>query len=83
MFIVYYTKGTYEDYTKVIVFVTTDRNKASKWVLKFNKMVDKWSKIYLEKRYCELASNFVDSTMENIFYFSEIGTAYFEPVEVR
>ena len=78
MFIVYYTKGTYEDYMKVNVFVTTDKSKASKWVSKFNKMSDKWSEYYVKNR-----SKLICTMIEDLIYFEEVGKAYFEPIEVR
>ena len=78
MYIVYYTTGSYDDFTRVPVFVTNDKSKASKWVLKFNKMLDKWSEYY-EKNRSELPFTMI----ENIIYFTEVGEAYFEQIEIR
>jgi len=78
MYIVYYTTGLYEDFTRVPVFVTEDKNKASNWVLKFNKILDKWEDYYYQDK-----SKYMGTMIEEIIYFKEVGKAYFEQIEIR
>jgi len=78
MYIVYYTTGKYEDFTIVSAFVTDDKNKAANWVLKFNRILDKWTDYYYEDK-----SKYMQTMIEEIIYFKEVGKAYFEEIELR
>ena len=78
MYIVYYTTGLYDDFTKIPVFVTDNENKASDWVVKFNKILDKWSDYYDENR-----NELCNTMIEYIIYYKEVGEAYFEQIELR
>jgi hypothetical protein len=78
MYIVYYTTGSYDDFTRVPVFVTDNENKASDWVLKFNKIFDKWLDYYRKNR-----SELSFTMIEEIIYYKEVGKAYFEEIELR
>jgi|694.fasta_scaffold116882_7 hypothetical protein len=82
MYIVLYSTGSYDDYCKVPVFVTDDKEKADKYVEKFNRIYDKWSTYYSENR-DEPFINLEHSVIENIFYFSDLGKAFINEIEFR
>ena len=46
MYVVKYSKGDYDDYREIIVFVTDRKTTATKYVTKFNKMLKKWREYY-------------------------------------
>jgi hypothetical protein len=59
IYIVKYSSDSYEDYTETEIFATFDKEKAEKYIKKFNSLLDKWKK-YFFKRFGE-----------NTFYMNE------------
>ena len=46
IYIAKYSVGNYDDYGVVDVFVSTDKNKVTKWVTKFNRLLKEYRKFY-------------------------------------
>lgn len=78
MYIVYYTIGSYNDFQRHNVFVTESESIASEWVAKFNRIGDKWYDYYKQNQ-----DKLQDTTIREIFYFKEVGSAYYEQIELR
>lgn len=78
MYIVYYTTGAYDDFQRHSVFVTESELIASEWVEKFNRIGDKWYDYYNQNQ-----DKLQDTTIRKIFYFKEVGSAYYEQIELR
>jgi len=49
MVLVSYSRGSYEDYREIHLFVTDDKEKAEKYIQKANAILEKWSLFYEEK----------------------------------
>ena len=78
MYIVYYTTGVYDDFERHSVFVTESELVASEWVVKFNRIADKWYEYYKQNK-----DKLQDTTIREIFYFKEVGLSYYEQIELR
>lgn len=46
IYVVKYSKGSYDDYYEVTVFATTKKSTATKYVTKFNSILKRWKKYY-------------------------------------
>lgn len=82
MYIVKYNYGSYDDFTRINVFVTNDEEKAKAYVEKFNAILKKW------KEYWKQYEN-EDGWMEDEDKFqkwlriADMGKAYYCEIEVR
>lgn len=76
-YLVSYSAGTYDTYIKVNHFVTFDKNKAERYVEKFNRILEEYRDYFND--------NDVDdeSTMYFIYRTLEINCASLEEIEVR
>jgi hypothetical protein len=77
MYIVKYSKGSYDDYVQTVVFVTKSKIKASKYVLKFNNILKKWREYYSINEIPEYG------TAHEILFFKDVDRAWAELVEER
>jgi len=78
MYIVYYTTGAYDDFQRHSVFVTESELIASEWVAKFNRIVNQFYDYYINN-----IDNLQNTTIRDIFYFTEVNEAYYEQIEAR
>lgn len=46
VYVVQYSGGSYEDYFTKIIFATTNKTTATKYVTKYNKILKKWKDYY-------------------------------------
>ena len=88
-YLVYFTKGDYEDTNNICIFFTRSEKKANKWVKKFNSLLDKKRtelKPYLKK---EWGHGYVKDKYINKWQgkqwelIHDISFAYYEEIEVR
>jgi hypothetical protein len=85
MYLVKYSTGSYEDYHQVVLFVTHSKDKADKYVEKFNRILNYWKDIVQS---CEDENGYpVHTTSESLYdrYYDiiEMGHSFIEEVEVR
>lgn len=83
-----YSTGCYDDYRVIIVFATTNKSKASRWVSKFNKILKKWSYYYSQFEDDKSIINwikdeYVDKYFDRWNRIRGINNAYMEAVELR
>ena len=85
MYIVSYSKYTYEDEQTFHVFVTDNEKKAIEYVNRFNGILDKWSKYY--SRYTGRDRYIKDEYEERYgrrwWELKHTNEAYYEEVEFR
>ena len=87
MYIVKYSEGEYEDFRIKNIFVTHDKEKAYKYVTKFNKLHKKWEEYYKRYEGYSLVGNLIKD--EYVEYFdrwhklNEINRCYIEKIDVR
>lgn len=83
-----YSTGEYDDYGVVIVFATTNKSKAKRWVSKFNKILKKWRGYYSQFEEDKTIFNWIkDEYVEKYFdrwnRIRKINNAFVEEVELR
>lgn len=88
IYLVKYSSGSYDDYTEKIVFATTDKKKATKWVTKFNRIKKEYLKMYepyLETKHSFLwiKYEYADKYFNKWHKLSKINRAFWEEIEVR
>lgn len=79
-YLVSYTEGTYEDKSYNNVFITFDKQKAINWVNKFNRILEKWKKMYDENEMYDIDYN---TTIKDIIYFRDVKFAMYKEIEIR
>jgi len=88
MYIVRYCGGSYDDWYEVNVFVTDKKTTATKYVIKFNKMLKKWKKHYNQFESKELGMNWIkEEYVEQHFNrwdsLQNINSCYWSEIEFR
>lgn len=77
MYIVKYSTGPYDDYSQNTVFVTNNSETASNYVLKFNKILNKWKQYWAENE------NPKYGLIHEVVIFQDFNTAWIEEIEER
>ena len=83
-----YSRGSYEDYREIIVFVTFDKKKAQKWCKKYNKMLIKWKRYY-DKFTKDVGFKWYDSEKHGYEFYDrwhsifELNGASYKEYEIR
>ena len=75
-YLVCYQGGEWDDVYTANIFVTPSKTKATKYVTKFNEMLNRWMKYYYEMREDERYDNRHQQ-------LRDISSAYFKEIEVR
>jgi hypothetical protein len=88
MFIVKYSFGSYEDHHVVIIFATTKKSTATKYVTKFNRILKKWKKHYSQYEQNDTGLNWIkEEYIEKYFdrwhCLRNINRCYYEEVPLR
>jgi len=86
MYVVKYSKGSYDDYHELDIFVTADKQVVDKYIEKFNKRLDYWKEYmnsfkdeygYRDDKKCTTAISY------RYYDVVDIGYAFVEEVELR
>lgn len=83
MFIVYYTTGGFDDFTRVSIFVTENEKLAKSYVEKFNRILARW-KAYWATIVNE--GNWLDTNNYNFERWNQINdlsNAYYQKIQIR
>lgn len=87
IYIVSYSTGSYEDYQEIILFATTKKSTATKYVTKFNKLVDKWYKYYSQyeddNMFGWIKQEYVEKYFNRWHKLKEINKAFYQEIEIR
>ena len=68
IYIVMYSEGSYDDYRENIVFATENKNTASKYVRKFNRILKKWKKHYSQYETTKCGFRWIDDDFIDPYY---------------
>jgi hypothetical protein len=90
IYVVYYSKGSYEDYEKIIIFATNNEDKAIRYACRYMEILNKLRKHYMQfakdKEYrretlCEMYRNTpIGNRFDSIM---NLGHCNWEEVELR
>ena len=88
MYIVRYYGGSYDDFYRTNVFVTTKKSTATKYVSRFNKILKKWKKYYVQFEIDEFGMKWIaDEHVEKHFMrwhrLQDITKCYWEEINER
>jgi hypothetical protein len=89
MYLVYYTKGSYDDYTQINLFVTAKKPTATKYVTKFNRILKRWKKHYEQYQDKRLGINWIRDEYVDLGHFDRwytitgINGCYYHEIEMR
>ena len=85
MYLVNYSRGVWDDYALISVFVTHDETKAQAYVDKFNTLLDKWKSYYKETVDVDNAwlMAHADEKVKRAYELLEVNKAYINKIEVR
>jgi hypothetical protein len=88
-----YSKGDWDDYHTITVFVSADKKKIENWVEKFNSIVEKWKKYYFQFEEdlvpnCDecrkwIKDEYIDQYFDRWIAFRDINEAFLEEIELR
>jgi hypothetical protein len=88
IYIVKYRGGTYEDSWDNIIFATTKKTTATKYVTKFNRILKKWKDYYKQFEENKFGFNWLKNEYINKHFdrwntISDISKCYYEEVPLR
>lgn len=89
MYLVKYSKGSWDDWHEVNVFVTESEEVAQEWIEKFNNKLEVWSEFFRSLRYEGLSIEASDALYDThpivLRYYDvvEINSASYELIEKR
>ena len=89
LYIARYSTGSHNDYTKIDVFVTEDKELVEKWVEKFDAKLAHWKEYFKQfgdelYAYSILDSAFYDKINDDTFYrVMECNGAFYSEIECR
>jgi hypothetical protein len=88
IFVVIYSTGNYEDYHTVMIFATTKKSTATKYVTKFNNILKKWKKYYSQFEDNKMGFNwikeeYIEQHSDRWNALRNINKCFWEEVEVR
>jgi hypothetical protein len=88
LYIVRYTKGQYDSFEKIDIFVTANKRKATKYVTKFNRILKKWKKHY--SQYAEsdgvidwIKDEYLEKHYKRWYSLRGINECYWQEIEIR
>jgi hypothetical protein len=88
IYLVRYCGGNYEDYYSEVIFATTKKTTATKYVTKFNRILKKWKDYYSQFEHNDMGFNWIkEEYVEQHFQrwncLRYITNCYYEEVNVR
>ena len=88
IYLVKYCGGSHDNYYNVVIFATTKKSTATKYVTKFNRILNKWDKYYSQFESIELGWTWIkEEHVEQHFdrwnSLKRITNCYYEEIEVR
>ena len=88
MYLVRYCGGSYEDYYSAVIFATSKKSTATKYVSKFNRILKKWKKHYSQFECDEMGFKWIkEEHIEQHFNrwnsLRDVTRCYYEEIEVR
>ena len=88
IYLVSYSGGDYDDYYTIIIFATTKKSTAVKYVKKFNSILKKWKNYYSQFEENELGFKWIkDEYVEQHFNrwdcLRNINNCYYQEITVR
>lgn len=78
-----YSSGSYDDYGEWDVFATFDKDKAQKWVDKFNTKLEKWKEYMHSHRPDYLEEWDYFPVCDRYWQIVEMNEAFIEEIEIR
>lgn len=88
-YVVQYQGGEIDDYFNVIIFVTNGKDKAKKYVERFNSSLEKWKDYYSqyeeerESEYRWIKDEYVSKHFNRWYEINNIDKCYFEEINLR
>lgn len=88
VYIVFYYGGSYEDFYKSIIFATTKKSIAIKYVTKFNRILKKWKNYYsqFETKKCGITwieNKYTEKYYNRWYSLQNITKCYYEEIPIR
>ena len=87
IYIVSYSTGSYEDYKEIIIFATTKKSKATKYVTRFNQILKKWKDYYSQYETREHGivwlKDIYNKWFERWYSLTKVNRCYWEKIEIR
>jgi hypothetical protein len=85
IYLVKYSTGQYEDYNEKIIFATFDKQKAIKYVSKFNQITNKWDKYYSKYNgdYRWIKDEYVEKYFNRWYMLHELNNCTYEEINIR
>ena len=88
MYLVRYYGGCYDDYYTVVLFVTSKKSTATKYVTKFNSTLNRWKKYYSKFEKTEHGFTWIKEEYAESHYgrwcdLRNITKCYYEEINVR
>jgi hypothetical protein len=88
IYLVRYCGGSYEDYYSAVIFATTKKTTATKYVTKFNRILKKWKQYYSQFEQNDMDFNWIKTEyVEQHFHrwhqLQNITKCYYEEVPIR
>lgn len=86
---VQYQGGEIDDYFNIIIFVTNSKDKAKKYVEKFNSSLEKWKEYYSqyeeerELGYRWIKDKYLYKYFDRWYKINNINECYFKEIELR
>jgi len=83
-----YSSGNYDDFYQNIIFSTDDKNKAEKYVEKFNRLLEKWKNYYSNFEeddfgFIWLKEEYINKHFKNWNKIKNINECYCQKIELR
>lgn len=88
IYIIKYSTGSYDDYSENIIFATTKKSKATKYCMKFNRILKKWKKYYSQYEEDKYGFNWIKEEFVNQYFnrwnsLSKTNKCYYIELAVR
>lgn len=90
LYLVTYSTGSYDDYFEVKVFATANKDIATKWIDRFNSILNKWKEYYKQYEntntqpgYEWIEDKYVDLYFDRWYMSRKLNKAFFEEIELR
>jgi hypothetical protein len=88
IYVVKYYGGSHDDYHEVIIFATHERTKATRYVTKFNKILNKWKSHYQqfedgEPEFSWIKKEHIQKHFLRWFQLRSITKCYYDEIELR
>lgn len=88
IYVVIYNAGSYEDYREEIIFATTKKSTATKYVTKFNRILKKWKEYYSQYEeykmgYYLIKPEFVEQHFKRWYWLKDINGCGYQEIPIR